>query len=633
MAHPRTSPIQKEVTLTIYGKEKKFTIRRDREKLQGSSHPTYKVTDGSRTYYKKHVDLDLEKQKNKKIEDQKAAEEENKKAIVIEATVGQLFNMWMPYQPQVFLATLQKDKKIEHYILSEEVPGYVSLHEEDEEKKEEVKEEKEKKMEKKTKGVWLKFQEGYFTNKPAGYTGLGNVTAACYFCNEIDAKFKNLGAALIKEKNKVIKIDGDWCCASLLDEYYKSRTEITERGIKELPIPTNYKAHNWLDFIKKGVLNKDLLLTESVQKKLRSDPIYCEEVNETILTMLLTPNELFTRIAERNAACIKDIEENYKEIGESIAEFFCDRKRDLLTAALANKSFMNYLGNRAAVTECLKSAQTNMEEFCRNNNFLPNVSELIEREKAALNLAALQKFITINDNLVKKANAKSFSSDLYNIYRSVIVAPAPKITDEKNQEIQRIKSEAESKIEELKEVQKSFIEYAFAYITKGGHSGGKAKQILEEWPDLLQYKSNKQQPYSLFSKWRGGEKYDKIFAWTGKAFLYLADMIYQQLIPKAVIEKDEKKEEKEYPISLSSYAPRAPQIIASEDDDEKNEKRFVYAVKLLERLGKPDKATEVLTHFSHNKKGLKIAKGDIRSAYRIYKSKIGERNHAKVNVS
>ncbi len=653
MATPR-APAIRQVRLKIYGKEKTFGVTEEKyvNKEVIDSHQIRKLIDEEKqVFYQKLLGLNPEKLKNISAKDRKEKLEANQATMVAEASSGQLFKLWMPYQPRVFLT---KDEKGHHYILSEEIPGFLSL---------EVDNKNERKKNKKFT-IWSKFQKGY-EGDPEGYTGLGNVLMACYFCNEADNKLGNLGRAIIDGKHKVIKIDGDWCCASLRAEQYKIDSEIDNRGITELPIPSKYAASTWLDFKKDGVLRFDPTKDDiriSIADSLQKNPKFREEVNEMILKILLTPDDLFTYIVKHNAACIASSEKNPKI--REIIDFFHARKKELLNVALTNKSFMKYLGDKEAVKNCLSATQRDMEAFCKNIGFASKISQLIEREKLALYHSASEIFIpTINglvnreekisDNknnevkikntedkvesievsiatikdLVNKGDNNKNPNEQYDLYK-LAMAAAKKIGDEKNGEIKTIMENTKNKIESIKLAQKDFMAYAFLYL-EGGHRKNEADKILKLYPHVFQNKSKKEMPYRMFSRWLGRERYDKIFAYMGETYPDLAKEIYNQLVPaEAKIAIEEKKGENGEDrtvtgirkvigikplFKLRDFSPEVPQILT---ENRESETMFIYAVKLLERLGRSDLAKEVITHFNKNQANLDITEANLRDVYR-----------------
>lgn len=72
------------------------------------------------------------------------------------------------------------------------------------------------------------------------YRGLGHTAVMALFCNEIDFKLGNL----ILSNGRFVKIDGDWCFATLRENCAADDTNyrITADNIARLPYCDNYRA-------------------------------------------------------------------------------------------------------------------------------------------------------------------------------------------------------------------------------------------------------------------------------------------------------------------------------------------------------------------------------------------------------
>ncbi len=576
MTNPR-----RRVTIDIYGQEKKFDLIERKDVHKGlSTYATYTLKDEEGTYSLK-------------------SSGSNKREIVIEATAGQLFNLWRPQQqPTVSLA---KDSKKSCYIVYKKIAGCISL------------EEKEEKTESQ---MWLNFQKGYSEEKKEekGYVGLASVVLACYVCNDTHAGLESFGIARVKVNDEdeyvdaVTKTDFGWCGASLLLDQQTPDSEINERGISELPFPTNYKVNNLLDVIVEGILNPRYLIDEkSIPQQLRTNKKYCNEQNEMILTALLTSEGLINEIVYRNIRYVtnnESIEADYY-----IVKFFYDRThRQLLGAALSNQSFLDYMGDEKAVDKCLSAIQKNTNLFCEENKFATDEKAISQLAKSVKD-AAFNAFIGNINNLIQQADDEKDLSrnanDRYNIYSSVVEKCRQRITTTVSHEtisvLSQIRWETENKIKITKNRQREFFNYAFSYINNGGHSWCAAKLLFRKYRWLSRrYVTLKPRDYGFFSKLRSHDEHDKIFHHVGSMYPHLSKMIYSQFTQ----ERDEKQQD-----SLSIYAPEVPPLVA--------ERNVVYAVKLLVRLGEDDKAGEIMSHFDIEQKGKDTTEKNIRNAYRV----------------
>jgi len=280
----------------------------------------------------------------------------------IEATAGQLYNLLMPYQPQTLLA---KNSQGQNYILSQEVPGYASLQTLAEFKPQELKN----------------------SMNNGNYKGLGSVLTASYFMNEIDSKLRNLGVANVNGKQRIIKIDGDWSLAGLrspadfkYDAQGNTVNRITTDDIRRLPLFTDYKTWNLLDWVKQGKANINYLHGYQgfrlIDNGLSNDPSFRQEVNEMILKTLLMPMNLVNEIASRNSPS----EEIYSNITNELAS----RQNQMLIAALQNISFKNFL-NTPAASACLAQTIQDFENFQANNQLpITPLSEMMTQNYQAL---------------------------------------------------------------------------------------------------------------------------------------------------------------------------------------------------------------------------------------------------------
>ncbi len=175
--------------------------------------------------------------------------------------------------------------------------------------------------------------------------------------------------------------------------------------------------------------------------------------------------------------------------------------------------------------------------------------------------------------------------------------------------------------------------YALSYIERGGHDKDEANLILDVLPKLKDLGTVKG-IYSLFSEHvKKHNKFDKIFTYVGTKDPRLAIEISSQLLWAHEIQS--------HPPTLtlltSEIIPPKNQA-ETKEEIEKNEKRFIYAVKLLARLGEEGRklALAVLKIFSGNDQLTSIRKNAIKDAYAVYqgeKMKLLQRNYSPPSAS
>ena len=239
----------------------------------------------------------------------------------LEVLASEFYRFIIPTQPVVRLGLYPQRNT--HYVLSEEVPNYVSLpfHQQD------------------------SFTQGK-------YVGLGEIMVVSILLQEIDLKNSNIGLS----GHRVVKIDGDWCFAGVhTPKYFGSRScRITPGLLTKLPELTDFYAYNWLDLVKEEIKDKNSIIFDA--KALAKSPCFREEVNRTILKILLLPEVCFEKMVDA-----------YLPSGAApYLDFFLQRREQLRLSAMKNESFGHYLGSTSAekdMSECW--AHVKSFETCR----------------------------------------------------------------------------------------------------------------------------------------------------------------------------------------------------------------------------------------------------------------------------
>ena len=230
----------------------------------------------------------------------------------IEALAQEFFRLIIPNQPRTYTAINLALKT--HYILSEEIIGYNVLPE----------------------GKQSQFSSG-------DYTGLGQITLTAAFLQEIDLKNGNIG---INAQHQVIKIDGDWCFASLQDPkvYKKETLALTPELINDLPYPRNYAAHHWLDLRKSGKPHLTSTIVNPIQLSTASH--FRAEINQAMLKILLLPRSYLRKFVDAFMPV--------GPIADTYIAFLQERQAQLKVCALQNASFQAYLPTLLALDEARK---------------------------------------------------------------------------------------------------------------------------------------------------------------------------------------------------------------------------------------------------------------------------------------
>lgn len=149
-----------------------------------------------------------------------------------ELLAQEFFRLIIPHQPETFLA--KDEPHNTYYVYSKEAEGYHALPE----------------------GEKSSFENGTIT-------GFGQAILVSVFLQEVDLKNGNIG---VDKDNRVIKIDGDQCLASILG--VNNKYDITPKVIAELPSPHDFYATNWLDMIRKGVPTTDYVYNGQIHSGL-----------------------------------------------------------------------------------------------------------------------------------------------------------------------------------------------------------------------------------------------------------------------------------------------------------------------------------------------------------------------------
>lgn len=178
------------------------------------------------------------------------------------------------------------------------------------------------------------------------FKDLGQVMLLSVFLNEIDLKFANMGL----QGNRIIKFDGDWCFPTLLYSSYQDKDfYLTGELVNCLPLPLNYMAYNWLDYIRAGNMAEDKT-TKTNYLSISQNPLFRKEINHAMLRIILLP-PLF----------LNDFVKSYlpSNVEQMVfVSFLLNRRIKLENAALGNFSFQAYLLST--------DSRENMEDFLQH---------------------------------------------------------------------------------------------------------------------------------------------------------------------------------------------------------------------------------------------------------------------------
>lgn len=219
----------------------------------------------------------------------------------IELLSQEFFRLIISYQPETLIA--ENPTTGVYYILSEEVPGYRNLPED---------------------------EAINFTN--GSYLGLGQIMVGAMYLQEIDLKNGNVG---LDNQNRVIKIDGDWCFA---ESDYPRGYKLTPEAIEYLPFPKDYYTYNWLDIVYAGTYK---VKSKIIDPALSNAEQYRTEVNTALLKICLIPDRYLEQFVDQ-----------YIPAGAyKYSQLMKLRRNELMESALKNASFKAYLQTSAAVLE------------------------------------------------------------------------------------------------------------------------------------------------------------------------------------------------------------------------------------------------------------------------------------------
>lgn len=214
-----------------------------------------------------------------------------------EVLAQEFFRLFIPHQPQTRIAKDEKD----YFVCSEKVESYKSL----------------------PYGEGKLFEDGT-------YTGLGQAILVAVFLQEVDLKNGNIG---LDKDGRVIKIDGDQCLASLLDE--RLHFSLTPEVIANLPSKGDFAANNWLDdkrtnsfFLPSKILNPIAL---------SKNDLFRGEINQATLKICLMPDEFIEKFVEFYIPEENEISRN------SYIDLIKNRRNTLKLSAVQNDSFRHYL--------------------------------------------------------------------------------------------------------------------------------------------------------------------------------------------------------------------------------------------------------------------------------------------------
>lgn len=245
-----------------------------------------------------------------------------------EVLAQEFFRLLIPHQPETRLAWDPTTGV--YYVLSEEVPGYRNLPNNE---------------------AW-KFEQGL-------YQGMGQAMVAALWLTEVDFKNGNVGLDN-HDPARVIKIDGDWCFAKM--NGWKGPLNITPELINKLPYPNtkDFHPHNWLDLVM-GKINYPT--GNILSPRLTTSPQFRAEVNQALLRISVLPDKF-----------IDDFVDAYMDAGASeFSDSLKERCKQLRLSALQNPSFVSYLGTQQAsddvdgIFQQIKSFQVNQQTLCPAN--------------------------------------------------------------------------------------------------------------------------------------------------------------------------------------------------------------------------------------------------------------------------
>lgn len=164
---------------------------------------------------------------------------------------------------------------------------------------------------------------------------LGAVQIVALLVMEIDFKAGNVG---IDRNLNAVKIDGGLCFATNKKKYKEKKMDITAADLQALPIfsaYSNYQPCNWLDYIQCYPTTGPAINSRSRLSRFPANtPSFRREINETILRILLLPDQLIYTFTQ---SYIPEY-----TIAKQLADVLIKRKMQLEKAANQEPSFLEY---------------------------------------------------------------------------------------------------------------------------------------------------------------------------------------------------------------------------------------------------------------------------------------------------
>jgi hypothetical protein len=175
--------------------------------------------------------------------------------------------------------------------------------------------------------------------------GLGGIQVVSLWLNETDFKAGNV---VCVENGEIVKLDGGLCFTEGKPEFESlwagKNFTITSNDLKELPLLTDYDAHNWLGWFswddyntKTKIKTKNLTsLLAQAAPHISAYPPYKEEINQALLRIMLLPETLIRYFVN----CY--VPNSDRMDGEELVRVILDRQTQLVQAAHKIESFVTY---------------------------------------------------------------------------------------------------------------------------------------------------------------------------------------------------------------------------------------------------------------------------------------------------
>ncbi len=262
---------------------------------------------------------------------------ENFTEALIETIAQEFFRLILPYHPKTRIALASGSRFC--YVLSKEIDN---------------------------------FDPNFFLNPQNNeriindeITGLAATQVLALLLNEIDFKPCNVGVA----DGKVIKIDGDYCFASLnrkIKYYIEGKNNhITKTDLEALPMLVDYEPSNWLNLIAWSEETKqaEKNLPTAADQIINQMPAFKHELYQTILRIILLPDELirfFTKsyIPDEVLDSSNRVRNNFAILAETLIT----RKNQLAQVSYQIPAFNHYRLTNNAHEEILDYLQQ-LKEF------------------------------------------------------------------------------------------------------------------------------------------------------------------------------------------------------------------------------------------------------------------------------